>query len=240
MNEIELRRNIWFGRSQRESRMNRRDFILSTAVGAVLAREDTRPPEVVSGRKRALMKLGCQSGPTSDGRLQFFARHGVKNICGIPETKGKDPTIDELLQMKERAARWDISVDMLTPPFLASSHVDRTERPSIMLGQSPERDRDIESFQNLIRNCAQAGIPAIKYNMSILGVLRTGRTQGRGAVGYSTWRLHEAKPRSVLTRAGRVTADIYWERITYFLKHVVPVANEYKIRLACHPHDPGV
>ena len=41
-----------------------------------------------------------------------------------------------------------------------------------MLAQSPERDRDIEAMQTLIRNCAAAGIPSIKYNMSILGVLR--------------------------------------------------------------------
>ena len=30
------------------------------------------------------------------------------------------------------------------------------------------------------------------------------------------------------------------ERITYFLDRVIPVANEYKIRMACHPQDPGV
>lgn len=195
------------------------------------------------GRKRALMKLGCQSGPTSDKRLQFFARHGVKNICGYPEFRdGKAgiPTVDELLKLKERASKWDTSIDLIAPSFLASSHIDRTERPAIMLGESPERDRDIERFQNLIRNCAKAQIPAIKYNMSILGVLRTGRTPGRGDAHYSTWRLRDATPRKPLTRAGRITADIYWERITYFLERVVPVANEYKIRLACHPHDPGV
>ncbi len=187
------------------------------------------------------MKLGCQSGPTSDERLQFFARHSIKNICAVPEPMDKLlPTVDQLVQLKERAAKWDISVDAITPPFLASTHIDRTKRPAIMLGQSPERDRDIECFQNLIRNCAKAEIPAIKYNMSILGVLRIGRTPGRGGVEYNTWRLRDAKPRTALTCAGRVTADIYWERITYFLERVVPVANEYKIRLACHPHDPGV
>ena len=218
--------------------MNRRDFIVSTALGAAVLPLPSISAESPWGKKRALMKLGCQSGPTSDHRLQFFARHGVKNICGVPESK--EPTADELLQLKERAAKWDISIDAITPSFLASGHIDRTERPAIMLGQSPERDRDIESFQNLIRNCAKAEIPAIKYNMSILGVLRTGRTPGRGGVGYSTWRLRDAKPRTPSTRAGRVTADIYWERITYFLERVVPVANEYKIRIACHPHDPGV
>jgi mannonate dehydratase len=37
-----------------------------------------------------------------------------------------------------------------------------------------------------------------------------------------------------------VNADQFWERIAYFLERVIPVANEYKVRMACHPHDPGV
>lgn len=224
--------------------MNRRNFILSTAAGAVLtASSSPSSAQSPPGTKRVLMKLGCQSGPASEQRLQFFARHGIKNICAAPETKDKQrgyPTVDELNQLKERAAKWGISIDMLTPPFLASTHIERTERPAIMLGQSPEREHDIEHFQNIIRHCAEAGIPAIKYNMSILGVLRIAGSRGRGGAKYSTWRLREATPPTPLTRAGRVTAEIYWERITYFLERVIPVANEYKIRLACHPHDPGV
>ena len=54
-----------------------------------------------------------------------------------------------------------------------------------MLGQSPERDRDIEAIQNMIQNCAKVGIPSIKYNMSLLGVLRTERTPGRGGSSLS-------------------------------------------------------
>src|SRR5258705_10313416 len=215
--------------------MNRRDFIISTTAGAALALPvASAVAQTPQGRKRALMKLGCQSGPTSDQRLQFFARHGVRNICGVPETRDKGlgvPTADELVQLKERAAKWGISIDFITPPFLASIHIDRTERPAIMLGQSPERDRDIDRFQNLIRNFAKAEIPAIKYNMSILGVLRTGRTPGRGGVGYSTWRLRDATPRTPLTRAGRVTADIYLERITYLLGSVGSVGHGHQIRL---------
>jgi len=149
-------------------------------------------------------------------------------------------TVDELMKMRELPDRLGVSVDLLTPPNLASSHIDRTARPAIMLAQSPERDRDIEAIQNLIVNCAKAGIPAIKYNMSLLGVLRTGRSPGRGGATYSTWRLKEAKPERPVTKAGKVTADAYWERITYFLDRVIPVANENRIRMACHPHDPGV
>src|ERR1019366_1307353 len=142
--------------------------------------------------------------------------------------------------MRDLAEKNGISVDCLAPPFLASSHIDREKHGAIMLAQSPERDRDIESMQTLIRNCAQAGIPSIKYNMSILGVLRTGRTPGRGDALYHAWKLAEAHPETPLTKAGHVDADSFWERIAYFLDRVIPVANEHKIRMACHPQDPGV
>ena len=57
--------------------MKRRDF-LSTPALAALA-EAAPAPAQSGGRKRALMKLGCQSSPTDARRLQFFKRHGVKH-----------------------------------------------------------------------------------------------------------------------------------------------------------------
>jgi mannonate dehydratase len=174
--------------------------------------------------------------------LGYFARYGVRNICGYPQIAGDRlyATVDELKRMRDMADKYGISIDCVAPPFLESSHIDREKHPAVMLADSPQRDRDIESLQTMIRNCAEAGIPSIKYNMSILGVLRSGRTKGRGDAMYSTWQLKEAKPETPLTRAGRVDADRFWERITYFLDRVIPVANEHKIRMACHPHDPGV
>jgi mannonate dehydratase len=226
--------------------MKRRDLFSATAAAAA-SQVVLSSPQLLQAAtpKKTLMKLGCQSGPTSDQRLQFFARHSVEAVCGYPEDVGKKGyfSVEELSQVKERCDKWKIGLDCIEPGFLSSSHIDKTERPAIMLGQSPQRDRDIEALQNTIRNCAKVGIPSIKYNMSLLGVVRTERTPGRGGTTYSTWRLKEAKESSKfapLTRAGRVTADIYWERITYFLEHVIPVANEYKIRMACHPHDPGM
>lgn len=109
-----------------------------------------------------------------------------------------------------------------------------------MLGKSPERDRDIEDIQRMIRAFATVGIPAFKYNLTLLGFMRTGWTPGRGGSRYSTWRLADTNPNAPLTRAGYVSADMMWERITYFLDRVIPVCNEYKIRAACHPHDPPV
>ncbi len=61
-----------------------------------------------------------------------------------------------------------------------------------------------------------------------------------GGATYSAFVYDQARQEPPLTEAGPVNADRYWERITYFLKRVIPVAEEYKVRLACHPHDPGM
>ena len=224
--------------------MNRRKFITSTGAAGLLAANGlaaAAPPKVVLAKK-ALMKVGDQTAPTNETHLKYLARYSVRNICGYPEIEGDRlyATVEELNRMVDLAGKCGISIDCTAPPFLESSHIDKEKHPAIMLAQSPERDRDIEALQTMIKNCAQAGIPSIKYNMSILGVVRSGRTPGRGDAMYSTWKLSEAHPATPLTKAGPVNADQFWERITYFLDRVIPVANEYKIRMACHPHDPGV
>ena len=76
--------------------------------------------------------------------------------------------------------------------------------------------------------------------MSILGVVRTESTPGPGPFPLQHFCLRRSEARPPLTEAGPVNADAYWERITYFLERVVPVAAEHKIRIACHPHDPGM
>lgn len=224
--------------------MNRRHFVATAGAAAAGLTSHAAPAQSDgTGAKPVLMKLGCQSAPTNDTHLKYLARYGVRHICGYPQIADGRlyATADELKAMRDLAEKNGITVECTAPPFLESSHIDREKHPAIMLAQSPERDRDIEQLQTFIRNCAAAGIPSIKYNMSILGVLRLPtRTPGRGDATYSTWRLADAHPNAPLTRAGRVTADMAWERITYFLERVVPVAEEYKVRIACHPHDPGV
>jgi mannonate dehydratase len=128
----------------------------------------------------------------------------------------------------------------MVPLPMSSSEISQAEMPAIFLGQSPERDRNIDDICQIIRNCARAGIPAVKYNFTIIGIPRSGTAAGRGGSRYSEFVYARAKQDPPMTLAGRVDADTYWERITYFLERVVPVAEEYKVRLACHPQDPGV
>ena len=221
--------------------MNRRTFF-STTGAAAAALSTTVPSATAAPSPPVRMKLGCQSAPTNDVHLKYFARYGVRDITGYPQIADGRlyATVDELKAMRDLADKNGITIEGIAPPFLTSSHINGEKHPAIMLAQSPERDRDIADLQTMIRNCAAAGIPSIKYNMSILGVLRTGRSPGRGDSTYSTWRLKDAHPDPPVTRAGVVDADHAWERITYFLEHIIPVAEEYKIRMACHPHDPGV
>jgi mannonate dehydratase len=226
--------------------MNRRDF----ATGGIAALPLLTYANVGAGantsrstRLPARLKLGCQSGPSTDQHFAFMARYGVRNVCASPAIAGSErlyPTVRELTDLREKAATHGISVDLTDSVLLQSTHVDREKHAAIVLADSPERDRDIEAIQTQIRNCAAAGIAGLKYNMSLLGVLRNTRVPGRSDVEYVGWDYSREQSDLPLTRAGIVDADRYWERITYFLERVVPVANEYKVRIACHPHDPGI
>jgi mannonate dehydratase len=199
------------------------------------------PP--LAARRPVRMTVGCQRSPTDDRMLAYFKRHGVDHICGAPgsgeDAEGPWPA-DALPLLKERCEKHGVALDMVQFPFMASSHVDRATRRAIMMGQEPERQRELDEAAAIIRQCAQVGIPAIKYNLSVLGVLRTPAGTGRGGTRLSTWHLDEEKDPAKLTRAGAMPADLAWERITHFLTRMVPIATEYKIRLACHPQDPGV
>jgi mannonate dehydratase len=232
--------------------MDRRKFVSLSGAGvaAMLSAEEAAPPpaQAQPGASQGLpplkVKLGHEIGRLSDKNLNYVARFGVEWIGASPDIA--DPsriyaTVDELKTMRDLAEKHGLHVELINSILLNSSNVDREPHPSIMLAQDPQRDRDIEAFQTLIRNCAAAGIPTLKYNMSILGVVRSGTVKGRGDAVYNKWNYQDAiKEDLPNTRAGLVNADAFWERIDYFLAHVVPVANEYKVNIACHPQDPGM
>jgi len=182
------------------------------------------------------MKVGTQHGD-SDDVLRAMAAFGVNNICSrLPSAKMDDAwSVAGLTQLKERIASFGISLDMVPLP-LSSNDIARSENPGIMLANA-DRDRQLDDICQMIRNAARAGIPSLKYNMTFLGVPRVASTPGRGGARYSTFVYDEAKQEPPLTEAGPVGADLYWERITYFLERVIPVAEEYKVKMACHPND---
>jgi mannonate dehydratase len=112
-----------------------------------------------------------------------------------------------------------------------------------MLGKNPERDREIEMIQQMIEVASKTGVSVLMYNTIILPILRTGRTVDptRGNASYSTWNYEEALQKGMdkeLTIGGEVGIDEIYERITYFLDRVLPVAEEFNVKLANHIADP--
>lgn len=215
--------------------ISRRQFVNATgaALGAsVLANRPTGAIEALSYQsqtaqsKQPLMYLGTQKG-SSEEMLRFFKRYGVNNICGNPERW----SVDGLKQLKEKCAASGITVDMV--PLGMPRSVG-------LVGDKDHRDQQIEQTREQIQMAAEAGIPAIKYNMTVLDVLRTGSTLGRGGSRYSTWVYEKAPGHGSPTRAGQFPTELFWDRISYFLERVIPAATECKVRMACHPHDPGV
>ncbi|MEX2513211.1 MAG: mannonate dehydratase [Cyclobacteriaceae bacterium] len=197
-----------------------------------------------NGVKKVLMKVGCQSGGTSEENLAFKARHGVYHIDGgMPKfIEGKGWDLEDSLKKREACEKYGIQLDAYHLP-LTSAGIDRVIIPNIMLGKIPERDRDIEMVQQMIEVAGKTGVHLLNYNTTILPVLRTGRTidPKRGNASYSTWNYKEALQREQeLTKAGNVGIDDVFERITYLLDRIIPVAEEYKVKLGNHIADPPV
>ncbi len=218
--------------------MNRRAFTKLAAASLSLTRETASAQS--GSPPTARMKLGTQHD-SSDEVLRVLAPLGVTHICSrMPSAKfDENWSVEGLTKLRERVESFGIRLEAVPLP-LSSSYITKSENPEIMLGKSPERDREIDDICKMIQNSSRAGIPTLKYNLSILGVVRTDRTPGRGGASYSTFDYAKARQEPPLTEAGPVSSDMMWDRITYFLKRVIPVAEEYKVRMACHPHDPGM
>jgi mannonate dehydratase len=229
--------------------MKRRDFVRfagsGIAVGAlaeaaVSARVAAQPQASGAAPAKARMKAGTQHGD-SDQILRALAGFGVNHICSRLPSPTMDVawSVEALTKLRERVESFGITLDMVPLP-LSSYEISRSESPAILLAKEPDREQQLDGICQMIRNTARAGIPSVKYNLTFIGVPRSEATLGRGRARYSTFVYADAKQDPPLTIAGRIDPDTYWERITYFLKRVVPVAEEYKIRLACHPQDPGM
>lgn len=222
--------------------MHRRDFLETAAAGALAAAGAPAQTTKKSAAKRGPVKfkVGTQHGH-SDAILKVCAAFGVNNICSgeISPKLDEKWSVESLTKFREHVESFGIKLDCVPIP-LPSAYITRAFMPNIMLGKSPERDREMDQICQMLVNCKKAGIPMVKYNMSILGVVRVQPTPGRGGAAYSTWNYEADKRKDTVIEPGPVNADQYWERITYFLNRVIPVANENKIKMACHPHDPGM
>jgi mannonate dehydratase len=135
----------------------------------------------------------------------------------------------DLIRLREWVESYDLRLEAIQN--WPATFVDK-----VRLGL-PGRDEQIEHCQATIRNLGRAGIPILGYNWRPNQLYRTGTQPGRGGAEVTTFDL--AKARDLPLSHGRVySAEEIWANYEYFVKAVLPVAEEAGVRLALHPDDP--
>ena len=126
-----------------------------------------------------------------------------------------------------------------------------------VLLDGPKKEQQLDDLKNTIRNIGKAGIPIVGYNFSLAGVW--GWTTEKLARGEALTQLFDAEKVNLQTPIpnGMVWNMIYdpdappgtvppvsseelWQRLEYFLRRILPIAEENGVRLALHPDDPPV
>ena len=124
-----------------------------------------------------------------------------------------------------------------------------------VLLDGPRKQQQMEHLKSIIKHVGQAGIPVFGYNFSIAGVwghIRKNAARGgadtacfdredggkhfpipNGEVWNMTYDANAPKGYVPL-----VSQKELWERWTYFINQILPVAEEYGVRMAAHPDDP--
>lgn len=102
------------------------------------------------------------------------------------------------------------------------------------------KERDLENVCTSIQVAGMLGIPVVPYSFSIASVWGHWRNYrsggGRGNAGIKSFDYRHVID-APLTEAGEVTAGEMWERLTYLLEGIIPVAEQAGVHMACHPHD---
>jgi len=103
----------------------------------------------------------------------------------------------------------------------------------------PGRDEEIATVCTLMENMGRLGIPVWCYEwMTDFNWLRTDTNipsrGGSVVTGFDHALMQNAPP----TEQGPIGEDTLWQNLEYFLRKVLPVAEQWNVKLAMHPDDP--
>lgn len=100
-----------------------------------------------------------------------------------------------------------------------------------------KRDESIERVISMFPNMRAYGIDTICFNwMSHIGWLRTSSNYPERGGG----RVTEFNMADFVPTDAAITAEALWKNYEYFVRAVIPYAEQYGIRLGLHPDDPPV
>lgn len=182
-----------------------------------------------------------QMSELSHEQLLFAAQLGASGVqLNTPMLPGTTRwELADLRWLRERCERYGLRLEAIenTPTHF----YDRA-----MLGL-PGRDEQIEHYQATIRHLGQAEIPILGYHWMPNGVWRTQRTRpARGGAVATAFNLAHTDTQPLvhglrahpLLGDRRIGAEEMWENYVYFMRAVLPVAEEAGVTLALHPDDP--
>lgn len=202
------------------------------------------------------MKMGLRwFGESDTVSLQHIQQIPVvSSIIGTIEGKAADSiwTVDDFLKLKNALEAYGLSLDVIESIPIAEA---------IKQGK-PERDELIAIFCQSIRNMGKVGIPILCYNfMPAFDWMRTNLNLQLPDGTFSTEYNHQEMLDYDLSKG--LEARVAWahgftaeelqvvfqdysaldeaalfENLAYFLKAVIPVAEESGVYLALHPDDP--
>jgi mannonate dehydratase len=203
--------------------------------------------------------VGQAARPTEE-YLAFASQLGVSGVqFNTPELPGdRRWELSDLVALRERVESFGLRLE-------AIENIPNGFYEDAMLAR-PGRDDDIENVAATISNIGRAGIPILGFNWMPNSVWRTDLSPvGRGGAVVSGFDLAMAEDESqadrvlVARRDRRVedkkdswsrgalfdiptsrSDDDMWSSFEYFVKALVPVAQEAGVRLALHPDDPPV
>lgn len=148
---------------------------------------------------------------------------------------------EDLLDFRERAESYGVTVEgMENFPI---RFYDKA-----MLGE-PGRDEQIDNICQSVRNAGRAGIRVIGYHFSPSFVWRTSNRAPLGRYGalvqafdLSQQQLGVDDMDDFGQRRDVLIPDVelLWDNYAYFMRRVLPVAQEYGVTLALHPDDPPI
>jgi mannonate dehydratase len=141
----------------------------------------------------------------------------------------EDPDVDKMRAIQKRFESFGIR-------FYSAAHYSYRSL-KIQLGQ-PGRDKDIETYQKFLRSLGKLGIPGANYDFHPANTYTTNFVMRRGyrTREFSVKDFREKVEKQAFDR--EYEAEEIWSYYTYFMKAVLPVAEEANVRMALHPDDP--
>jgi mannonate dehydratase len=180
------------------------------------------------------MKIALVVKPFTDKNLQTALQMGVEDIVTtLPRELGDGgPVWDYLAILRHKNRLEDLGLRWSVVESVQISN-------KVKLGLDG-RDGEIENYCQTIRNLGAAGIPTMCYNwMAVFGWMRTSMTtRTRGGALASTYNHADMENAPLITEYGDITEERLWENLEYFLKKIIPVAEEAGVKQGLHPDDP--